>query len=79
MYLKLSQEKSCIDPLKNFCANDYIKDLSSVPFHVSEVFDDPSGQMWFHNKLLVNVINVHAPLKHKTKNQTCNIHEWRIT
>ena len=41
----------------------YIKDLESAPLHVSGIFDDVDDQLWFHNALLTNVIDSHAPLK----------------
>ena len=41
----------------------YTKDLESAPLHVSGIFDDVDDQLWFHNALLTNVIDSHAPLK----------------
>ena len=51
---------------KNFDENNFNIDLSMAPFHVCEIFEDPSDQLWFQNKLLNDVIEVHAPLKNKT-------------
>ncbi len=42
---------------------DYLNELQSTPFHVSNIFDDPDDQFWFHNKLLETVIDSHAPHK----------------
>ena len=51
---------------KHFDEKNYLKDLSITPFHVSDIFENPNDQMWCHNKLLSDVINLHAPIKHKT-------------
>jgi hypothetical protein len=43
----------------------FINDLASAPLHVSNIFDDPSDQVWFYNTVLNEVIEQHAPLKKK--------------
>ena len=51
---------------KNFNEVFYRNDLETAPFHVSNVFDDVDDQLWFHNTLLLDVIDKHAPKKQKT-------------
>jgi hypothetical protein len=43
----------------------FIADLSQAPLHVSNIFDDVDDQIWFHNTLVRDVIDEHAPLKQK--------------
>ena len=51
--------------LKKFDEKLYLTDLESGPFHVSQIFDDVDDQLWFHNKLLTDIIDKNAPLKVK--------------
>ena len=48
---------------KNFDESKFKQELASVPFHVSEIFDNTDDSYWFCHKLLVNIINEHAPPK----------------
>ena len=48
---------------KRFNENDYINDVATAPFHVSEVFDDVNDSYWFCQQLVKDVIDRHAPLK----------------
>ena len=50
---------------KDFNENSYLKDLSTAPLHVSEIFNDPDDQMWFHSTLVKQVTDNHAPIKQK--------------
>ena len=50
---------------KNFNEESYINDLQMVPFHVSQTFDDVDDQLWFHNSLLVDIVDKHAPRKQR--------------
>ena len=50
---------------KNFNEESYRKDLQMVPFHVSHIFDDVDDQLWFHNSLLLDIIDKNAPKKQK--------------
>ena len=50
---------------KNFNESKYVEDLSNAPFHVSTVFDDVDDTMWFQNRLLTDVVEMHAPSKQK--------------
>lgn len=55
---------------KRFDHDAYLNDLENAPFYVSNVFDDVDDKMWYHNALLRQVIDKHAPLKVKrTKGQ----------
>lgn len=53
---------------KNFDEAQYMKDLEYIPFHVAEVFTDLNDSYWFLNKMFVDVLNDHAPLKIGRKN-----------
>ena len=63
---KIIPRKIVYRSFKSFDDVEFNNDLSRTPFHVCEIFDDPSDQLWFHNKLLTEVIELHAPLKNKT-------------
>ncbi len=52
---------------KNFDEVKFVKDIEMIPFHVTEVFDDNDDRYWEYSNLLLNFINVHAPVK-KTNN-----------
>ena len=52
--------------LKNFDESSFCKDLSQVPFHAAYIFEDMDDISWMHEKLLLDVINDHAPFKTKT-------------
>ena len=55
---------------KHFDENQYVNDLRAAPLHVSNIFDDVDDQLWYHNSLLKQVTDDHAPLKVKrTKGQ----------
>ena len=51
---------------KNFNDTDYKNDVKNIPFYISKTFDDVDDIAWCHEKLLADVIDSHAPLKHKT-------------
>ena len=51
---------------KKFNDESYINDLKTAPFHVSQIFDDVDDELWFHNTLLLQVIDNNAPWKQKT-------------
>ena len=50
---------------KKFSEEKFIKDVEFAPFHVSEIFDKADDQLWFHNTLLLDVVNANAPIKQK--------------
>ena len=51
--------------MKRFSDESFLEHIESVPFHVSEIFDDIDDIHWAQNNLLMSVINYHAPLKTK--------------
>lgn len=51
--------------MKNFSNENFLLDLSHVPFHVCQTFDEPDDIMWSYNKMLTDVIDSHAPVKQK--------------
>ena len=48
---------------KKFNDDKYMQDLSFVPFHIADIFDDINDEYWVYETLLKDVINEHAPLK----------------
>jgi hypothetical protein len=50
---------------KHFNDDDYITDVSYIPFHVCEIFDDVDDAAWLTSKLLIDVIDKHAPMKQR--------------
>ena len=50
---------------KNFNEKKYHEDLSYTPFHVSDIFDTVEDQYWFCQQMFKNVIDDHAPIKHR--------------
>ncbi len=64
LYVKRQPKKQIIyRSYKNLDDDEYLYDLQTAPFHVSHIFDDVDDQLWFHNKLLTDVIDTHAPMK----------------
>jgi hypothetical protein len=51
---------------KTFILESFRNDLSSVPFGVCDIFDDPTDALWAQNTLVLEVLNEHAPLKSQT-------------
>ena len=51
--------------MKYFDQEAFNRELSNVPFHVCDVFDDVDDIAWAQQHLLSSVINIHAPLKHR--------------
>ena len=50
---------------KRFDASKFTEELNGAPFHVGMLFDDINDSMWYHNKLLTDIVELHAPLKKK--------------
>jgi hypothetical protein len=48
---------------KHFNEVSFINDVQSAPLHVSEIFDDVDDAVWFHNNILKDIIDQHAPIK----------------
>ena len=49
--------------MKHFNENEFLKDMSFIPFHVTNIFDDPNDSYWLFNELYTDILNKHAPLK----------------
>ncbi len=56
----------------NFNEERYVKDFEHVLFYVFRIFDGEGDQLWYHNKLLDEVIDIHVHLKRK-KNKKIEI------
>ena len=50
---------------RNFDELEYKQDMSVIPYHVVEIFDDIDDQCWFTQKLISYVIDIHAPCKRR--------------
>ena len=50
---------------KNFDNAKFATDITTAPFHVSEIFEDVEDMAWFTSKLLENLIYEHAQVKRK--------------
>ena len=48
---------------KKFNTENFSRDISYIPFHVLDVFDDIDDKYWMYNALLLNVVDEHAPVK----------------
>ena len=48
---------------KHFNEELFQHDVSQIPFHISEIFDDVNDCQWVVNALYADVVNDHAPLK----------------
>ena len=51
--------------LKNFDQNVFKEEVSRIPFHVSNIFNDVDDQYWARKWLFTNVLNEHAPIKER--------------
>ena len=51
---------------KKFDEAAFKKDVECIPFHIAHVFDDINEVAWCHEKLFLDVIDSHAPIKRKT-------------
>ena len=57
----------------------YVPDLSNIPYHLCEIFDDVDDVYWFNEPLTKQVIDEHAPLKKKiTRNNQTPLYEWSL-
>ena len=63
---KFETRYKCIKNLKNFELEKYVQDFRALPISLVQSFDDPNDQLDTLNKLILSVINEHAPLM-KTK------------
>ena len=51
---------------RKFEGTMFLHALSVAPFHVSEIFDEVDDAYWMCSILLQEIVNEHAPIKHKT-------------
>ena len=51
---------------RKFNNDNFLKDLSIIPYHVCEIFEDIDDSYWLYNELTMEVVNEHAPIKQKT-------------
>ena len=59
---KFERRYKCIKNLKNFELEKYVQDFKALPISLVQSFDDPNDQLDTLNKLILSVINEHAPL-----------------
>ena len=45
--------------------NVYVHDISNIPYHVREIFDDVDDAYWFYETLMKHVIDEDDPLNKK--------------
>ena len=50
---------------KKFNEENFKYDISCIPYQILDVFDNVDEKFWCYNKLIMNVIDDHAPLKKK--------------
>ena len=50
---------------KKFNEEDFKYEVSCIPYQILDVFDDVDDKFWCYNKLIMNVVDDHAPLKKK--------------
>ena len=63
MFLKNKKRTVIYRSFKQFNEVKYLKDVSSIPFHVAEIFDCVDDAYWMCNVMLKDVVDEHAPLK----------------
>ena len=51
--------------MKIFDQEEFTRDLTTVPFHVCDIFDDVDDIVWAQQKLISCIVDIHAPLKQR--------------
>ncbi len=51
--------------LKNFDSETFKQEVSYIPFHVGDIFNDESDKYWFKKEMFSNLLDEHAPLKQR--------------
>lgn len=80
---RLRSRKICLRSLKHFDSALFRQDFHNAPFQIIEVFDDVDDKNYAFEKLYIDVLNEHAPLKvlkqvHVRGNQVPFMNEqWR--
>ena len=59
---------------KKFKEDEFKLDVSRIPFHVANVFNEIDDVYWAHSKMMMDVVNNHAPLKKKLIRRTSAPH-----
>ena len=60
---KKSQREIVYRSYKHFSEAAFKSDVENAPYHVADIFDELDDKYWFHERLLFNITNEHAPLK----------------
>ena len=50
---------------KNFNEENFRHEVSCIPFHICSIFTDVNDQYWAQTQLLTEVLDEHAPIKHR--------------
>ena len=50
---------------KHFDEKQFLTDIESAPLHVCNIFDDVDDCVWFQNKVVIDILDEHAPIKKK--------------
>ena len=51
---------------RNFDNDAFLNELSLIPYHVIDVFDEIDDSYWIWHELTLQIVNEHAPIKNKT-------------
>ncbi len=51
---------------RNYSEEEFKNEVSQIPFHVTEIFDDVSDRYWMASQMYKDVLDEHAPLKSRT-------------
>ena len=49
--------------MKDFEESAFLHDVNCIPFQVCDIFDDIDDYFWAYEKMFIDVVNDHAPLK----------------
>ena len=66
MRISLARKRSRKVTCRSYKAYDkerFVSDLTTVPFHITSIFDDIDDQAWAFTKLFSDIANEHAPIK----------------
>ena len=60
---------------RNFDELEYKQDMSVIPYHVGEIFDDIDDQCWFTQKLISSVIDIMLHVREEEQWKSSAIYE----
>ena len=66
MRISLTRKRSRKVICRSYKAYDkerFVSDLTTVPFHITSIFDDIDDQAWAFSKLFLDIANEHAPIE----------------